>query len=158
MQEAYLRTASAVEELNQQLGRQPTLAEITETTGDGAETVIEAMEVGFARRAASTDARSPDDVAGERALGGEDRGFAAVDERGLLAALLSRLHESEREMLELRFLEDWTQAQIAERLGCSQMQVSRMLARALARLRKWVEIENRAVPRGSRPRAAHIGR
>lgn len=156
VQEAYLRTASAVEELNQQLGRQPTLPEITEMTGDDPETVIEAMEVGSARRAVSTDARRPDDSAGAGAFGGEDDGFAAVDERGLLAALLSRLQESEREMLELRFLDEWTQAQIAERIGCSQMQVSRMLARALARLREWVEIENRAVPRTSRPRVAPI--
>lgn len=148
LQEAYLRTAGAVEELSQQLGRQPSIGEISSMTGDDEETVIEALEVRFARRAGSLESPGAD---GRQAWepGVEDSGIGAVDERGLLAALLPRLHPREREMLELRFLHDWTQAQIAEQLGCSQMQVSRLLTRALARLREWVEIENRAMPRRS---------
>lgn len=157
LQEAYLRTASALEELNQHLGRQPTLAEIAQMTGDDTETVIEAMEVRCARRAVSTDAPMVADI-DDGWTSGEDRGFAAVDERGLLAALLPRLQEIERETLELRFVEEWTQAQIAERLGCSQMQVSRLLTRALRRLREWVEIENRAIPRRGLRGGAPFGR
>lgn len=147
LQEAYLRVAAAVEELSQDLGRQPTIGEIAEYTGDEEDMVIRAIDVRSARRPASIDIRVGDhrDLAWEP--GAEDRRFAAVDEHSLLSALLPRLPEREREVLELRFVENLTQAQIAARVGYSQMHVSRILSRALERLREWVEIENRAMPR-----------
>ncbi|MBW3613730.1 MAG: sigma-70 family RNA polymerase sigma factor [Actinobacteria bacterium] len=147
LQEAYLRVAAAVEELSQDLGRQPTITEIADYTGDEEDLVIRAIDVRSARRPASIDIRVGDsqDLAWEP--GAEDRRFAAVDEHSLLAALLPRLPAREREVLELRFVQNLTQAQIASEVGYSQMHVSRILSRALERLREWVEIENRAVPR-----------
>lgn len=157
LQEAYLRVAAAVDELSQELGRQPTITEIAEYTGDEEDMVIRAIDVRSARRPASIDVRVGDnkDLAWEPGV--EDRRFATVDEHSLLAALLPRLPEREREVLELRFVQNLTQAQIASRVGYSQMHVSRILSRALERLREWVEIENRAVPRqqgGSGPATA----
>ena len=148
LQEAYLRTAVAVDDLRQELARQPSLAEISARTGDDEETVIQSIEVRSARQPGSLDARraADTDAAGWEP-GVDEPAYGAVDERSLLGALLPRLSTQEREVVELRFLEEWTQAQIAERLGCSQMQVSRLLARALDRLRSWAEIEERAIVR-----------
>lgn len=150
LQEAYLRVAAAVEELSQDLGRRPTIAEIADYTGDEEDLVIRAIDVRSARRPASIDIRVGDnqDLAWEP--GAEDRRFAAVDEHSMLAALLPRLPAREREVLGLRFVQNLTQAQIASEVGYSQMHVSRILSRALERLREWVEIENRAVPRHQR--------
>lgn len=147
LQEAYLRIAAAVDEMSQELGRQPTIAEIADYTDDDEDLVIEAIDVRSARRPASFDAGIGDSRDRPWEPGVEDRGFAAVDEHSFLAALLPRLSEREREVVELRFGENLTQAQIAARVGCSQMHVSRILARALGRLREWVDIENRALPR-----------
>lgn len=152
LQEAYLRTAAAVDDLHQELGRQPRLAEIAGRTGDDEEVVIEALEVQAARRPGSIDAaRNGDDAATTWEIGVTDASFGQVEERSLLSSLLPRLAPREREVLQLRFVEEWTQAQIAERIGCSQMHVSRLLTRALGRLREWVEIDNRAVARRPRP-------
>jgi RNA polymerase sigma-B factor len=149
LQEAYLRVAAATDELSQQLGRPPTIAEIAGYTDDTEETVIEAIEVRSARRPTSIDIRvgENNDLAWEPGM--EDKGLAAIDDRSLLAGLLPRLAEREREILELRFYANLTQGEIAERVGYSQMHVSRILTRALDRLRAWAEIENRAVPRRS---------
>jgi RNA polymerase sigma-B factor len=154
LQEAYLRTAAAVDELTQDLGRQPSLDEIAALTGDDVELVIEALEVRSVRSITSFDAGRGE--GGDHSLdpGADDPGFVGIDERSLLAALLPRLADREREVVELRFLHEWTQLQIAERIGCSQMHVSRLLSRALDRLREWVEIENRATVRA--PRAALV--
>lgn len=151
LQEAYLRTAATVEELSQELGRQPSLQEIALRTGDDEETVIEAIEVRAARSARSIDLPVGEDRAVAWEPGAEEPSYGAIDERSLLASLLPRLAPREREVVELRFLHDWTQHEIAERIGCSQMQVSRLLARALERLRAWAVIEDRALARAPRP-------
>lgn len=150
LQEAYLRTAAAVDELSQELGRQPSLQEIARRTGDDEETVIEAIEVRSARSVRSIDAMVGEDRAVAWEPGVDEPFYGAIDERSLLASLLPRLAPREREVVELRFLHDWTQHQIAERIGCSQMHVSRLLGRALERLREWVVIEERAVARAPR--------
>jgi RNA polymerase sigma-B factor len=149
LQEAYLRVAAAMDELSQQLGRQPSIAEIAAYTDDDEESVIEAIEVRSARRPASIDVRVGEnhDLAWEPGV--EDRGLAAIDDRSLLAGLLPRLGSREREILEMRFFDNLTQGEIAERVGFSQMHVSRILTRAIERLRTWVEIENRGMPRRS---------
>jgi RNA polymerase sigma-B factor len=149
LQEAYLRVAAAGDELSQQLGRQPSIAEIAAYTGDDEEMVIEAIDVRSARRPTSIDIRVGEnhDLAWEPGV--EDRGLAAIDDRSLLAGLLPRLSDREREVLDMRFFQNLTQGEIAERVGYSQMHVSRILTRAIERLRAWVEIENRGVPRRS---------
>jgi RNA polymerase sigma-B factor len=74
---------------------------------------------------------------GER-IGDEDPGFELVEDRSAIAAA-EVLDETEREVLRLRFEEDLTQSRIAERIGYSQMHVSRILRRALAKLRAAAE-------------------
>jgi RNA polymerase sigma-B factor len=147
LQEAYLRVAAAGDELSQQLGRQPSITEIAAYTDDDEETVIEAIDVRSARRPSSIDIRVGEnhDLAWEP--GAEDRGLAAIDDRSLLAGLLPRLSDREREVIDMRFFQNLTQGEIAQRVGYSQMHVSRILSRAIDRLRAWVEIENRGVPR-----------
>jgi RNA polymerase sigma factor (sigma-70 family) len=67
-------------------------------------------------------------------IGAEDRGYAAAEASAIVDDLLARLSQRERLALQLRFREDMTQAEIGQRLGCSQMHVSRILRKALARL------------------------
>jgi len=70
-------------------------------------------------------------------LGQDDVGFRQLENRQLLADLLARLPERDRRIVELRFIEELTQSEIAARVGVSQMCVSRVLARTLGRLRLW---------------------
>jgi RNA polymerase sigma-B factor len=157
LQEAYLRTAAAVDELSQELGRQPSLAEIARFTGDDEETVIEAIEVRSARVLRSYDSPATREVDRSWEPGVEEASYGAIEERSLLGSLLPRLGAREREVVELRFLHEWTQVQIADRIGCSQMHVSRLLGRALERLREWVEIEERATVRTPRASLVRAG-
>ncbi|MGH9040626.1 MAG: sigma-70 family RNA polymerase sigma factor [Acidimicrobiia bacterium] len=133
LQEHYLEVVRAADDLAQELGHSPTAADVAERTGLTEDHVLEAMEVGAAQHPASLDAPRPDRRVSEP--GGVDSGLAAAEGRTYISALLSRLPEHEREILELRFVEGLTQTQIGERLGVSQMNVSRVLARTLGRLR-----------------------
>lgn len=72
-------------------------------------------------------------------LGGADLNLDRIENREALRPLLAALPERERTVLRLRFFESMTQTQIAERIGVSQMHVSRLLAKALARLRDQLE-------------------
>lgn len=132
LQEAYLRVASATERLSQTLGRHPTIDELAENTSYPVDLVIEALDVRSAYRSPSPPAGQSD-----REPGLHDDGYLDVDERITLAALLPRLPEREQRILQLRFVDDMTQAQIAAEVGLSQMHVSRLLAHSLAALRQW---------------------
>jgi RNA polymerase sigma-B factor len=85
-------------------------------------------------------------------VGVSDQGYELVEDRMILESALPVLGEREREMLKLRFVDELPQSEIAERLGCSQMQVSRMLRRALRQLREEGETalrgEAKAAPHG----------
>jgi len=136
----YLVVQGAVDELAQELGRSPTIPEIAERVGTHEEAVLEAIEAGGLRRSPSLDMRlGPDD---ERSLAntlGEEDGHLADVERNLtLSALVHRLPELEQEIVRLRFVDGLTQLEIARKVGRSQMQISRLLARSLERLRGWV--------------------
>jgi RNA polymerase sigma-B factor len=104
------------------------------------EDVLEAMEAGRAYRSSSLDAPvASDDGEGTAPLssriGEIDGNMTNIEERSQLASLLRELPERERTILLLRFFEGMTQSQIAERMGISQMHVSRLLARTLEELR-----------------------
>ena len=136
----FLNVQHAIDDLGQELRRSPTLPEIAERVCASVEQVVEAIDAGGLRRSASLDARiGPDDDRSlTNALGAEDPEFAGV-ERGLtLAAVVQRLPEVEQEIVRLRFVDGLTQLEIAHRIGRSQMQISRLLARSLERLRGWV--------------------
>jgi RNA polymerase sigma-B factor len=139
LQELSLRVDRVVGDLTRTLGRQPSVAEVAEAVQVEPEDVLEAMEAGSAYRTNSLDAPRPggDDEDGAtvgEALGEVDAGFARVENRVLLADLLRTLPARERLVIELRFDGECTQAEIGERIGVSQMQVSRILRSTLARL------------------------
>ena len=142
MQELYLRLGKVVASLGQELGRSPTIGELAVETEVSEEEVLEALEAGQAYRLASIDAPvagdGEPDTLGSR-LGVDDPGLSDADSRATLSPLLAQLPPREQLILHLRFFEGLTQSEIAGRLGISQMHVSRLLARSVARLRSAAE-------------------
>jgi RNA polymerase sigma-B factor len=140
LQEQAQRVAHTVDALTCELGRAPTTAETAAALDVPVEEVIEAQEAFSAYEVSSLDAPAPGggdepgDSAGDQ-LGITDDGFECVERRASLAPALAALPERDRLALHMRFARDMTQAEIGARLGVSQMQVSRMLRRALAELR-----------------------
>jgi RNA polymerase sigma-B factor len=139
LQEMTLKVDKAVASLSRELRRQPSVPEIAAAIGTGEEEVLEALEAAGAYRATSFDApRSHDEDAGDSladAVGDEEAGFDLAEDRATLERLMVAITPREREVLRLRFAEDLTQAEIGTRIGVSQMQVSRLIRQALARLR-----------------------
>ncbi len=148
LQELALRVDRTATELSLTSGRAPTVAELASAVGVPEEQVLDALGAAGAYRAGSLDApRSAQggDDPGEPlvgdALGVEEGGFDRAEERATLAPLLAHVSPRERLVLRLRFAEDLTQAEIGERIGVSQMQVSRLIRAALARLREGLDEE-----------------
>jgi RNA polymerase sigma-B factor len=143
MQERALEVNRAVTELSRDLGRSPTPAELAGFTGLSHEEVLEAMEAAVAYDSVSLEApRSDDDPDSEgvaERIGVEDSGYELAEYAATLAPELRALSERDRLVLQLRFGEDMTQSEIAERIGVSQMHVSRLIRRALAQVRSRVE-------------------
>jgi RNA polymerase sigma-B factor len=138
LQELSLRVDRTLVELTRSLCRQPSVGEIAEAVDVTAEDVLEAMEAGYAYSANSLDAPRAgageiDGVVGDT-LGAPDAGFRRAEERVLIAGLMRSLTVRERHVLYLRFEHELTQAEIGERIGVGQMQVSRILRSTLARL------------------------
>jgi RNA polymerase sigma-B factor len=130
----------AITELTKKQQRSPTVAEIAEQLEIDQTEVLEVLEANHNRRPLSLDrpagSDDADDTAPAEWVGSEDEGFELVEGRIALDAALPFLDERERLVLRLRFVEDMTQSQIAEQIGHSQMHVSRILRRALARIRE----------------------
>ena len=144
MQERVMQVDNAMKELSRKLGRSPSAAEV----GAGArssttEQVLEAMEAASAYDAVSLESyRFGDEGDGEtyaESIGVEDDRFELVEYGATIAPTLQALPARDRIVLHLRFVEDMTQAEIAERVGVSQMHVSRLIRRALERLRTVAE-------------------
>jgi RNA polymerase sigma-B factor len=126
----------AVNELGQILGRSPTVDEIAGHTGVAVEDILEALEAARCYRKTPLAGGSDDDAPADdlASLGGPDRGLDAVDAEATVGRLLATLPARERRIVELRFLGGLTQSQIAELVGVSQVQVSRLLRASLAKL------------------------
>ncbi|MFE4603239.1 SigB/SigF/SigG family RNA polymerase sigma factor [Kitasatospora indigofera] len=144
LQELYLRVARSSDRLEQQLGRLPTAEEIATDLDLDVADVDAALRVGRAYRAGSLDAlrEDRDDETGTTLLdrlGDEDHNLTAVEFRESVRPLLTDLTPRERTVLRLRFWGGCTQCEIAEQIGCSQMQVSRLLAATLGSLRARLE-------------------
>ena len=138
VQELHLQLGRIVSALGQEEGRSPTPAEVAERAGVSEEAVLEAMEAGSLYRLVSLDGSvTPDDEGGELSacLGDDDPEFERIEHRSEIEELLEALPARERRIVELRFFESMTQSEIAERVGVSQMHVSRLLTRSLERLR-----------------------
>jgi RNA polymerase sigma-B factor len=138
LQERTLAVSRATEILSKELGRSPNVREVAGHLGCSAEQVLEAQEAAASYEAASLDAPAARDD-GESAslvdmLGREDSAYDLVEDRDAIASTWLALPEVERHVLELRFMHDLTQREIGERIGYSQMHVSRLLRRALTRL------------------------
>jgi RNA polymerase sigma-B factor len=145
LQELALRVDQTVTRLSLGQRRSPSVGEVARAVDASEEQVLEALEAMGAYRAGSLDApRSSRDEETEtvaEALGSDDLGFDRAEERATLEPLLGQIGERERKVLELRFGADLTQAEIGERIGVSQMQVSRLIRQALARLRAGVDAD-----------------
>jgi RNA polymerase sigma-B factor len=141
LQELTLKVDRVVGELADELRRQPSVAEIAEAVGVPEEDVLEALQAGGAYRAVSIEAPRGTSGGEEEAatvgesIGIDEHGFHRAEQRATLARLLATVTPREREVLRMRFEEDMTQAEIGAVIGVSQMQVSRVIRQALARLR-----------------------
>ena len=137
IQELHLELDRTVADLNQELGRPPTPAEIAQRAGVLEEDVLESMEAGSLYRLASLDSSRSDDEAAPspaQRLGELDHELGAVENRVAVSEMLSLLPEREQKIVYLRFFEGLTQSEIAEQIGISQMHVSRLLVRSLETL------------------------
>jgi len=143
LKELHLRLGAATADLSQRLGRAPTASELADELDMDRTEVIEGLVAGSSYNTLSIDSggSSGDDDARAIAdtLGDVDAGLERIENREALRPLLDGLPERERTVLVLRFFESMTQTQIAERVGISQMHVSRLLAKSLARLRDQLE-------------------
>jgi RNA polymerase sigma-B factor len=134
----HLQAQQAIDELTQELGRSPTMPEIADRLGHSSEDVIEALEAGGFRHNASLEApMAHQDQPLANRLGTGDHWLAEADQRVAFTPLLCRLSSRQQEILRLRFAVGCSQSEIATRVGVSQMQVSRLLARTLQQLRVW---------------------
>jgi RNA polymerase sigma-B factor len=138
LQERALSVSREREALSKQLRRTPTVKELAAALGRSTEEVLEATEAAGSYEATSLDApasREEDDGGAlVDMIGQEDRSLALVESREAISHTWSELPELEQEVLRLRFTEDLTQREIGERVGYSQMHVSRLLRRALKRI------------------------
>jgi RNA polymerase sigma-B factor len=143
LQELHLQVGRLVGTLSQELGRPPTTAELADRAGVTEEEVLESMEAATLYRLSSLDVTRVDDdgleVAVGSRLGAEDPEFGSVETRVEVLELLGQLPDREQNIVYLRFFEGLTQAEIAERVGLSQMHVSRLLARSLDTLAAHVD-------------------
>jgi RNA polymerase sigma-B factor len=137
LQELNSRMSAAIERLTSSLGRSPTIAEIAGELKATPEQVLEALEAGsaYAPMSLSTTPSREGELDPLEALGTEDEAFERTEQRATLEPTLRALPEREREILRKRFEEGLTQTQIAEQVGISQMHVSRLIRKSLARMR-----------------------
>ncbi len=141
LQEARVELAKATEELSSRLGRMPTVKELAELMSLTEEEVTEARLASNGYNSSSLDAAlGGEEEDGDTSLadfiGEDDPAMELVEDFHSLAPLIADLDERDRLIIHLRFVEERTQAQIGEELGCSQMHVSRLLARTVKRLRE----------------------
>src|SRR4051812_15305345 len=138
IQELSLRLDRAVEELTGVLGRTPTVEDLAAHCRVTAEQVVEARATTTAHHALSLDrpTANAEDTDAFDQLGGEDPGFARVEDATQLRQLLDQIPPRERRILLLRFGHELKQREIAQLVGISQMHVSRVIARSLATLER----------------------
>jgi RNA polymerase sigma-B factor len=150
-QERAVRVEDAHQQLSARTGRAPTVTELAEYVELSIEEVLDALETSRAHHATSLDAPY-DDGDGDGgavvdAVGDEDPELQLADARVTVGAAADHLSSREREVLDLRFVDDLTQTEIANRIGVSQMQVSRILRRAIVRLTELTAVDPEPPPR-----------
>jgi RNA polymerase sigma-B factor len=149
-QERALKVRDAQEQIANERGRAPTVGQLAEYLEVGSEDVLDALQVIQAYETVSLDAPRPgtgSDGAGVAygdSLGEDDERFELIELDATLTRALAYIPPRERTILRMRFVEDLTQTEIAERIGISQMQVSRLLRRSLEQLRSIAQPESEA--------------
>jgi RNA polymerase sigma-B factor len=147
IQELNVRLQKTMDELTTKFGRSPSVEELAAASGATTEQVLEALESSTAYSTLSlseptggedADAPGPMDV-----VGTADEEFERTEERMTLATGIKRLPPREQSILHLRFFEGLTQSEIAQRIGISQMHVSRLIRDSLERIRRELERGNR---------------
>ncbi len=146
-QELQLQVAKARDELTNANGRSPTVQELAAKVGASFEDVLSTIQSADARRARSFDEPIGEDATLADSIGITDPELGRAEIRVLIDGALDVLTTRDREILRLRFEEDLTQTEISRQIGVSQMQVSRLIRQALARLR--MNIERSAEPRAA---------
>ncbi|WP_217249702.1 RNA polymerase sigma factor SigF [Streptomyces sp. AC602_WCS936] len=142
LQELRVELAKAREELSSRLDREPTVAELATLMNIGENEVIEGQIASNGYNSSSLDAALTGDGPenGESVLadfiGVEEDGLRLVEDFHSLAPLMAELSERDRRIIHMRFVEEATQVEIGEQLGCSQMHVSRLIKRIITRLRE----------------------
>jgi RNA polymerase sigma-B factor len=139
LQELQLQVAKARDKLTNELGRSPTVQEIADVIKAPFEEVLATIQSVSARRARSLDEPTGEDVTLADSLGTTDPEIERAEIRALLDGAFDVLSERDQAVLRLRFEQDMTQTEIAQRIGVSQMQVSRLIRQSLARLRMDIE-------------------
>jgi RNA polymerase sigma-B factor len=140
LKELHQQVGHAIADLSARLGRAPRPSEIADELGISTAEVAEGLEVGAAYSAGPLPSGNGADdgeaaaALGDR-LGTEDDNLAQAENRAVLYPALSQLPERERAIVIMRFFGNLTQTQIAQRVGLSQMHVSRLLTRSMDRLR-----------------------
>jgi RNA polymerase sigma-B factor len=138
-QELQLKVAKARDSLTHELSRSPTVQEIATAIDAPFEDVLSTIQSADARRARSFDEPIGEDATLADAIGATDPELGRAEIRVLIDGALGVLTARDREILRLRFEQDLTQTEISRRIGVSQMQVSRLIRQALARLRMDIE-------------------
>ena len=139
LQERAVRVRRCADELESELGRPPPPHSWPSGSGATIEEVLEAREAGDAQHGLSFSrpSREADDgdeqTLGDR-LGAEDHALSGAEDTVTIEGLMSHLDDRERAILRLRFHDDLTQSEIGQRIGISQMHVSRLLRQAITRL------------------------
>ncbi|WP_020659568.1 SigB/SigF/SigG family RNA polymerase sigma factor [Amycolatopsis benzoatilytica] len=142
LQELHLAVARATGTLSQRLGHPPTAGDLAEHLGLDAGEVAEALVAGQAYQAGSLDSEllaEPDASTLGEVLGEDDIEFERAEIHEALRPVLRQLPERERSIIAMRFFGNMTQSKIAERVGLSQMHVSRLLSQTLEQLRKLLD-------------------
>lgn len=135
--EQALKIRGVASELTVSLGRAPTVNELAQYTETSIEDVLDALEAAAGRHTASFDTpqRNDDTATIADTLGADDPRFELIDTTASIAAAVTQLTDRERRILELRFVHEHSQTEIAQLIGVSQMQISRTLRRILEQLR-----------------------
>jgi RNA polymerase sigma-B factor len=128
------------EQLEQKLGRPPTVPEMAVAANVSEERLLQAMDLDRIYQPASLDAHLQDENGEDKssfwdAIGRDDPELGAIDEREALRRALDCLDQRQRSIIYFRFFEEASQAEVARRLGISQMHVSRLERQALRRLK-----------------------
>ncbi|WP_306338756.1 SigB/SigF/SigG family RNA polymerase sigma factor [Streptomyces sp. KL118A] len=140
LQEARIELSKATEELRTRLGRMPSTAELAELMQLEPSEVAEAQKASNGYSAVSLNAavNGQDDESDTMLadfIGVDEESFELVENFHSLAPLIADLEDRDRTLIHLRFVEEQTQQQIADTLGCSQMHVSRLISRVVGKLR-----------------------